>query len=115
MPVSSSIALAVCCRLLAVNSVRWLRSPLPWAISPEAVAMESVLARTVAMAVSMRRRASIICTAAGAGRATSMARKSIEPSAAVSRSAIAESCWLAAKSTRARAAIMIRIADSPTT
>jgi len=44
--VSSSMLLAVVCRLLAVSSVRWARSLLPWAISPDAVAMLSVADRT---------------------------------------------------------------------
>ncbi len=37
LPVSCDSELAVCCRLLAVCSVRWLRSWLPVAISDEAV------------------------------------------------------------------------------
>ena len=44
--VSSSMLLAVLCRLLAVSSVRWARSLLPWAISLDAVAMLSVAERT---------------------------------------------------------------------
>ncbi len=37
LPVSCDSELAVCCRLLAVCSVRWLRSWLPMAISVDAV------------------------------------------------------------------------------
>lgn len=37
---------AVCCRLLACSSVRWLRSALPLAICPDPVAMGSLLVRT---------------------------------------------------------------------
>ncbi len=44
--VSSSIDAAVCCRLLACSSVRWLRSVLPAAIWLDPVAMESELLRT---------------------------------------------------------------------
>ena len=43
---SSSIEAAVCCRLLACVSVRWLRSVLPVAIWLEPVAMFSLLWRT---------------------------------------------------------------------
>ena len=43
---SSGMLLAVVCRLLAVSSVRWAKSLLPWAISPDAVAMLSVADRT---------------------------------------------------------------------
>ena len=46
MPVNCSIDAAVCCRLLAVCSVRIDRSWLPVAISAEAVEMLSVLERT---------------------------------------------------------------------
>jgi len=41
-----SIEAAVCCRLLACSSVRWLRSALPEAICEEPVAMLSLLLRT---------------------------------------------------------------------
>ena len=47
--VSCSMALAVCCRLPAVCSVRWLRSALPAAISALAVRIESLDWRTWAM------------------------------------------------------------------
>jgi len=43
---SCSMALAVDCRWVAVSSVRWLRSALPEAISPVAVAMWSATWRT---------------------------------------------------------------------
>ncbi len=46
VPVSCSIAAAVCSRLLACASVRLDRSRLPAAIWPEAVAMVSVPLRT---------------------------------------------------------------------
>ncbi len=46
LPVSCSIAAAVCCRLLACSSVRWLRSVLPVAISADPVAMLSLDSRT---------------------------------------------------------------------
>ncbi len=46
VPESSSIDAAVCCRLLACSSVRWLRSALPVAICAEPVAIDSLLART---------------------------------------------------------------------
>ena len=44
--VSSSIEAAVCCRLLACSSVRWLRSALPLAICAEPVAIDSEALRT---------------------------------------------------------------------
>jgi len=43
VPVSSSIDAAVCCRLLACSSVRWLRSAFPVAICALPVAMLSLL------------------------------------------------------------------------
>ncbi len=43
---SCSIDAAVCCRLAACSSVRWLRSALPVAISCEPVAIDSELERT---------------------------------------------------------------------
>ncbi len=46
LPVSCSIDAAVCCRLPACASVRWLRSALPLAISEEPVAIESLDRRT---------------------------------------------------------------------
>ena len=44
--VSCSIDAAVCWRLLACSSVRWLRSALPWAICAEPVAIDSDALRT---------------------------------------------------------------------
>ncbi len=44
--VSCSMEAAVCCRLDACSSVRWLRSALPVAICVLPVAMESLLCRT---------------------------------------------------------------------
>ncbi len=44
--VSCSMEAAVCCRLLACSSVRWLRSALPVAIWDEPVPIESELSRT---------------------------------------------------------------------
>jgi hypothetical protein len=56
--VSSSMLLAVVCRLLAVSSVRRARSLLPWAISVDAVAMLSVADRT---SVTRRRSDVTMC------------------------------------------------------
>ena len=52
--VSSSMLLAVSCRLLAVCSVRWLRSWLPLAISLLAVCMPCAASRTVCTAMAVR-------------------------------------------------------------
>ena len=46
VPVSCSMELAVCCRLDAASSVRWLRSVLPLATSPLATWMLSDAWRT---------------------------------------------------------------------
>ena len=55
-----SIDAAVCCRLLACSSVRWLRSALPVAIWAEPVAMLSLLERTCATIVARLARMSRI-------------------------------------------------------
>jgi len=52
-----SIDAAVCCRLAACSSVRWLRSTLPVAICADAVPTDSTPPRT---SETMRRRLSII-------------------------------------------------------
>ena len=61
VPVSCSMELAVCCRLLAVCSVRALRSWLPLAISALAVPMFSPLARTCA--TRPPRKSRMLCSA----------------------------------------------------
>ena len=59
--VSSSIDAAVCCRLLACSSVRWLRSALPLAICDEPMAMDSEALRT---SPTMATRLSFMCLSA---------------------------------------------------
>ncbi len=54
--VSSSIDAAVCWRLLACSSVRWLRSALPVAICVEPVATLSLLVRTCSTTSARRSR-----------------------------------------------------------
>jgi hypothetical protein len=62
LTVSSSIEAAVCCRLLACASVRWLRSALPLAIWTEPVAIESLDWRT--WPTTSARRSRMRCMAA---------------------------------------------------
>ena len=72
---SSSIEAAVCCRLDACSSVRWLRSALPVAICDEPVAMLSITPMMSAMRRElplMSRMVSTICSTASLQRSATL-------------------------------------------